>query len=337
MNKFKFLCITFLFIVILPGCITNPTPTDTNKITIKETENEIISLEDIVHLNNCGGKIDVKHTVEKSYESSVERSNAISGGVGDIIRGEISAKYGDRLNSVRKIDLGAPPNTNMVFLLSWSMNVIRGSIYIGDESVTYYTVSIPINVELKNTKDLGCPEETEIHSTIETTLVHTPSPIITASIPSSSQTPVIEIASVKITRPKIEDFFTYPSIFDTINYSNPQKPSTVIYETVISPQEIYRWGAIWCAIDDATLKEILEPLTMKLIVNGEELNDDQILEFVHTYNNLRCKRWITLLSNWEPNSEVTLELNYEVAKKGFDGFSPVEPGKYRLIIEVKVR
>lgn len=143
-----------VFLLILCGC-------NSVQVSLNETNSQMTSYEDIVRLNNCGGKGDAKRTATRSVATSIEGQGTISAGFREIVEGEISSKYGQKKDTTEAIELIAPPGTNMKFVLKWFENEYAGNVMVNGES-GYYIYRIPISVELVASEDLGCSEQSEI-------------------------------------------------------------------------------------------------------------------------------------------------------------------------------
>jgi hypothetical protein len=173
------------------------------------------------------------------------------------------------------------------------------------------------------------------------TITPQPSPTHTARIPTmtplptDTRPPTATPLPLIVSQPAQNEINGLTNLWGLFTYKNLTKPGTASYQAVVKPNENYRWGAVWCAVDAETLVNILAPLTMELWINGEKLAEDQILEY-ETRTGNHCRRWVTKLADWRPGSRSTLELRYSLSKTIYDGEEYTEAGSYRMIIEVSV-
>jgi len=156
-----------------------------------------------------------------------------------------------------------------------------------------------------------------------------------ATISTTASNPANEVL-VLSHRPTLQEYKETANIWDLFEHKDLTKPNTLVYEVSINPNNKYRWGSVWCGKDRDTLAEILQPLSMELWVEGNLLQDDNILQFDEVDSGWYCHRWSTILSDWKSGSFVELELKYSLTKRIYDGKIYVEKGNYQVIIEVKV-
>ena len=153
MGKYT-LIIIILISITLVGCNTNAGTVD---LTLNETSAEITEVtNETIHMNNCGGKGEVRQTAERSKSVNVEYAGSF--GVDKVVvNGEVSAKYGEINATAKKIELVAPAGTNMAFNIEWKEKTWIGIVTAqGKDGKANYKVSVPISVALINSQDLGC-------------------------------------------------------------------------------------------------------------------------------------------------------------------------------------
>jgi hypothetical protein len=125
-------------------------------ISVTETQSNIKVTEEIIHMNNCGGKANSTQTAARSFSSNVE--GEITGKVGyEVVEGSVSAKYGQYRTISKNQELIAPPQTNMEFTLRWTEQEWLGTLISNNTSGTY-TAHAPLSVDLTSSQDLGCGE-----------------------------------------------------------------------------------------------------------------------------------------------------------------------------------
>jgi len=178
MRKFSIAHQVFLavFILLLNGCGGNGNSGGNPDVQVNELSNSTTSYDEIVHINNCGGKGESEQTKSRSFSTNIE--GGIDIGVQQVVEAVISTKYSQSRNVSVSQSLVAPGGTNMEFVLRWKEDVHAGNVIINGETGTY-TVNIPIAVEQVSGQDLGCSGNAPIPPSA------TQSPINTAP-PSSS-------------------------------------------------------------------------------------------------------------------------------------------------------
>jgi hypothetical protein len=300
--------------------------------------NEIIveqeAFEEVIHMNNCGGAADSEQTVTRTFSTNLDIGAEISAGYHGLIEGRLSAMYGQQREVAKSVRLIAPPGTDMQFLLRWSENVHAGSVSV-DGGDGEYSVRVPIGVEQVSSENLTC--STSEQAQTEPDLYLSPSPTSASAETHPEVATPTSMKTVNISKPTQQEFGGLANIWDLFNYENPTTPKTLIYTVPIAAEQIYRWGAIWCGINAENLVNISAPLTMNLLVNDELLSEDQILEFDEIRNGWHCHRWVTKLSNWQPETLTKLELSYVLNENIFDGVGYTGQGEYHLIINVQAK
>ncbi|WKZ50278.1 MAG: hypothetical protein QY329_12530 [Anaerolineales bacterium] len=150
--------INVILIILLSACGNKNSP----DVVLTELSANVISYDDIVRINNCGGKADSEQIQSRSFATTFEGGIGLSAGYQAIVEGNISAKYNQYKNITKSQKLIAPPGTNMEFVLRWSEEVRAGNVRI-DGSLANYEVRIPISVEQISSRDLGnCTENSAV-------------------------------------------------------------------------------------------------------------------------------------------------------------------------------
>jgi len=144
------LCGIALVLLLLSGCASNP------DVQVVELSKNTVVYDEIVRINNCGGKGDSEQTKLRDFATTVEFGAGVSAGYQSIVQGSLSAKYSEYRNTSGSQRLVAPPGTNMEFVLRWSDDVRAGNVQVNGKSGTY-EVRIPVSVEQVSGRDLGCP------------------------------------------------------------------------------------------------------------------------------------------------------------------------------------
>ena len=136
-------------LLAVSGCGADP------EVQLAEISRNTVVYDEIVRLNNCGGKGDSDHTATREFATTIEFGAGISAGYKSVVEGNISAKYSEYRNTSKSIRVVAPPGTNMEFVLRWSDDVRAGNVQVNGKSGTY-EVRIPVSVEQISSRDLGC-------------------------------------------------------------------------------------------------------------------------------------------------------------------------------------
>ena len=73
-------------------------------------------------------------------------------------------------------------------------------------------------------------------------------------------------------------------------------------------------------------------------MGGRIIPTSDILEYERVSNSGgQCHHWVTRLADWEANTEVTLEVLYNISEPIYDGIRTYPAGGYQQIVEVQVR
>jgi len=120
-----------LAVLLLSGCASNP------DVQLVELSKNTVVYDEIVRINNCGGKGDSEQTKSRDFATTVEFGAGVSAGYQSIVQGSLSAKYSEYRNTSVSQRLVAPPGTNMEFVLRWSDDVRAGNVQVNGKSGTY--------------------------------------------------------------------------------------------------------------------------------------------------------------------------------------------------------
>jgi hypothetical protein len=152
MNQIKkiLLFVIVLLVFFLSGCSTESPTAQLIEVSAEET-----SYEEIVHINNCGGKANTEQVAAKSFKTHIQGGVEIGVGYHQIIESRVSSQYGQYRDEAKSLKLIAPPETNMEFVLKWYEEVRAGNVTV-DGKVEGYNVRIPLAVEQVSVNDLGC-------------------------------------------------------------------------------------------------------------------------------------------------------------------------------------
>lgn len=161
MSKY-ILCGIALALLLLSGCASNP------DVQLVELSQNTVVYDEIIRINNCGGKGDSEQTVSREFATTVEFGAGVSAGYQSIVQGNLSAKYSEYRNTSKSQRLVAPPGTNMEFVLRWYDDVRAGNVQVNGKSGTY-EVRIPVSVDQISSRDLGCSGGAQMLPTMQST------------------------------------------------------------------------------------------------------------------------------------------------------------------------
>jgi uncharacterized protein YcfL len=80
------LCGIALVLLLLSGCASNP------DVQVVELSKNTVVYDEIVRINNCGGKGDSEQTKLRDFATTVEFGAGVSAGYQSIVQGNLSAK-----------------------------------------------------------------------------------------------------------------------------------------------------------------------------------------------------------------------------------------------------
>lgn len=151
--------VLILILLASSGCGANP------EVQVVEISKNTVVYDEIIRINNCGGKGESAQTATREFATSIEFGAEVSAGYQSVVQGTLSAKYSEYRNTSKSQRLVAPPATNMEFVLRWSDDVRAGNVQVNGKTGTY-EVRIPISVEQISSRDLGCGLVTPIQPTL---------------------------------------------------------------------------------------------------------------------------------------------------------------------------
>ncbi len=196
--------ISLIVFMLLSACGGGNSP----DVTLTELSTNVLSYDDIIRINNCGGKADSEQNVSRSFATTFEGGAELSAGYQSIAEGSISAKYSQYRNTTKSQRLIAPPGTNMEFVIRWSEDVRAGNVQVNGSSGSY-EVRIPVSVEQMSSQDLGnCPQNSSQSSNVQPTSVINPEPV----------QPPAQISSAPLISHTVEGIGT--GIFSQATYSD---------------------------------------------------------------------------------------------------------------------
>lgn len=103
----------------------------------------------------------------------------------------------------------------------------------------------------------------------------------------------------------------YTSIWSLTEFVDITSPGTVEHEITVSANQTYRFAFIWCGDTPAELAEFLAPLSVEFSINDIVLTEVHILQ---TNLDGVCEIWETLLTDWTPGEQVTIQIRYTLSE-----------------------
>lgn len=135
--------ISIVLFFLLSGC-ENKSQT----VQVNESKVNIQITTDTIRVNNCGNSNAANQTIERRIEISSQGDELF------LIQRAVENKY-TRPQSNQAITLNIPPNSNMVYHISWTEEVYTGFVIV-DETQSPYSVHQPIALQSLEAIDSGC-------------------------------------------------------------------------------------------------------------------------------------------------------------------------------------
>lgn len=149
-----------------------------------------------------------------------------------------------------------------------------------------------------------------------------------------------EISNVIVRLPTLNEIRAdMLSIWDANNLdvTDIGSPGTRNYQGTVKPQQEYLWPFYWCALDQKTLDQNLENISVRFFVNGEPIPSENIFYYLYDTNTgWKCSYRAVVIGGWQNNSQVDLKLAYQIQNHINDGRSGYESGDYIHILTIEV-
>lgn len=114
------------------------------------------------------------------------------------------------------------------------------------------------------------------------------------------------------------------------------KPGTLAFTAEVTNEKPVYFSYGWCAVDEDTLRQNFEHITVEISINGEKLGGNNVHNLSFTSpDGLACLDFGVLLSNWEPG-EYELKVVAVFDEKINDGLADYKSGEYVLLYNVMV-
>jgi len=124
----------------------------------------------------------------------------------------------------------------------------------------------------------------------------------------------------------------FPNVWDTLDFVNLDLPGLHTYQRTITPETL-RWAFLWCGEDAADLERLLQPFSIRFVIDETEVPADQVLAYPLGD---RCRAWATLLEGWQPGTRVQLDIRYTLTASVSDPPDPADIGEYIQRVYMKV-
>ena len=114
------------------------------------------------------------------------------------------------------------------------------------------------------------------------------------------------------------------------------KPGTLTYTVKVTDDLPVYFSYGWCAVDEATLAQNIGHMSVKLSVNGEQLEEDVIHNLSFTApNDMLCADYGVLITEW-PAGKYQLEAVATFDETIHDGVADFDAGDYVFKYEIEV-
>ena len=114
------------------------------------------------------------------------------------------------------------------------------------------------------------------------------------------------------------------------------KPGTLTLTINITDNKPTYFSYGWCAVDDATLQQNFQHISVSLYFNEKKLGNDVVHSLSFTSNNQPCADFGVLMSEW-PNGDYKLKTVATFDVKINDGMADYAAGDYVLEYNVTVK
>ena len=115
------------------------------------------------------------------------------------------------------------------------------------------------------------------------------------------------------------------------------KPGTLTFSAEVTNEKPVYFSYGWCTVDEETLQQNFEHITVTLSLNGDELGGNVVHSLFFTRpDGLVCADFGALLSNWEPG-EYELKAAAVFDEKINDGLADYDAGDYVFVYNVTVK
>lgn len=161
-------------------------------------------------------------------------------------------------------------------------------------------------------------------------------------------TGIVVTTPVQPIRPTFAELDSAPNLWELAQYQDLKSPGIQQYRVTVETGDRWLWGFSWCAIDEVTLLEIVQPLSLEfyigeilgqisvLVVEKTPLEGQHILEYSEVLpNGWHCYVWRIFLDNWPVNETVILGIIYTLDSEIYDGLTSYPAGTYEQVMGVE--
>lgn len=190
-----------------------------------------------------------------------------------------------------------------------------------------------LTATLSPTPNLAATQTTEenfMATSVAATLTAQPQPTAT-----HTPLPVRQVVAYRTDEATLQNL---SSLWSLTSFRDLATPGIQTYNVSVTSRQDWRWTFAWCAIDSSTLREILQPLTVTMLIDDMALSTAAILQHQGLSNNRdQCYYWSTALTDWQPGAVVKLEMRYSLTTAIYDGRQSYPAGEYEQVMFVNVR
>lgn len=150
-----------------------------------------------------------------------------------------------------------------------------------------------------------------------------------------SETPT----NVQHHKPSWSEYQSIKSLWNLAHFQDLFVPGEQQYQIHIQHNDSWKWDFTWCANSKDRLYQILEPLSVLFLIDGNSISSDTIYQYEgesRSEPGQQCHYWSVILSEWQPGRTVNLQLTYSLSQDIFDGSQHYQAGDYSQIFQVTV-
>lgn len=150
---------------------------------------------------------------------------------------------------------------------------------------------------------------------------------------------IFNLDNVSVKKPSKTDIDTFESICNIfmippLDMENPGKKNFIIS---IDEKDTVLWPFYWCAIDNDSLNNNLQDLSVSFFINEERIPESYIFSYSRIIPGWVCRYWTVLLSEWRREEVIQLDIKYQFRKSVFDGKNTYPAGDYIFSLTTSVK
>jgi hypothetical protein len=155
--------------------------------------------------------------------------------------------------------------------------------------------------------------------------------------PTSTFVPISQnkVVASLTTEQELKKLETIWNAFDLIPDIDPENPNQS-FDIPIDSSSQYRWPIKWCATNMQGLQDNLKGMSVEFSIDGLSVPKNMILEYETSSKDWQCHYWVTTLSNWKANSEISLAIRIDFHSYLNDGVKVYPEGAYIIQLKASV-